>query len=272
LEHQPPVPTIDLGGQPAQCLSTGTALPLATVHQLFEAGLAWGKSLAAQVTNSYLILAECVVGGTTTAQAILMGLDYPVAGRVNSSHPVCNHEQKHQLVQRGLAQAKAQQCSGREDPLALVAMVGDPMQIAVAGMMITASRQSGVMLAGGTQMLAVYALARQIAWRLQLPWQPQNIIVGTTRWVAEDPSGDTVGLAEQIGDVPLVATQLNFATSRYPQLRAFEQGFVKEGVGAGGCAIAAHLHQGWQQADLLHAVETTLEDYCRLRGQDGHSS
>lgn len=272
LKHQPPVPTIDLEGQPAQCLSTGAALPPVTVHKLFEAGMAWGVSLAAQVPDSYLILAECVVGGTTTAQAILTGLNYSVTGLVNSSHPVCNHEQKRQLVQKGLAQAKWQPYSQLDDPLALVAMVGDPMQIAVAGMMITASRQCGVMLAGGTQMLAVYALARQIALRLHLPWQPQNIVVGTTRWVAEDPSGDTVGLAEQIGDVPLVATQLNFATSRYPQLRAFEQGFVKEGVGAGGCAIAAHLYQGWQQADLLHAVETTLEDYCRLRRQDGRSS
>lgn len=265
LKHQPPISTIDLGGQAARCLSTGAALALHTVEALFKKGMAWGEALAAQSTHPYLMLAECVVGGTTTAQAILTGLNYQVAGQVNSSHPICNHEQKKQLVRRGLAQARRKQGSWLGDPLALVAAVGDPMQAVVAGMMITASRHCGVMLAGGTQMLAVYALARQIVSRLKLLWQPENIIVGTTRWVVEDPSGDTVGLAQQIGDVPLVATQLNFATSRYLQLRAFEQGFVKEGVGAGGCAIAAHLYQGWQQADLLQAVEETLAHYDRLQ-------
>ena len=268
LMTSPTVPTIDLDGQVARCLSTGTALPPETVEKLFVGGMGWGKTLAMQVSNGYLILAECVVGGTTTAQAILTGLNYDVAGQVNSSHPVCNHEQKRQLVQKGLAQASRYQSgSWLDDPLALVAAAGDPMQVVVAGMMIAASQHCGVMLAGGTQMLAVYALARQIALIRHLPWQPENIIVGTTRWVVEDPSGDTVGLAQQIGDVSLVATQLNFATSRYPQLRVFEHGFVKEGVGAGGCAIAAHLYQAWQQTDLLAAVEQTLDDYSRLRRQ-----
>lgn len=267
LKKQPTVPTVDLGGQAARCISSGAALPYPTVKALFTRGMTWGESLGIQAMNSYLILAECVVGGTTTAQAILTGLGYQVAGQVNSSHPVCNHEQKCQLVQRGFVQAGQRQGSWLDDPFALVAAVGDPMQIVVAGMMITASRACGVMLAGGTQMLAVYALARQIALRLQISWQPENIIVGTTRWVVEDSSGDTVALANQVGEVPLVTSQLNFSHSRYPQLQAFEQGFVKEGVGAGGCAIAAHLYQGWQQADILSAVEQTLEDYSRLREQ-----
>ena len=263
LKHPPTVPAVDLGGQAARCLSSGRALPLTLVERLFQQGLEWGETLAKQAADGYLILAECVVGGTTTAQAILTGLGYSVAGQVNSSHPVCNHQQKHQLVEEGLTQA------GRQDwlahPLALVAAVGDPMQIVVAGMMITASRSCGVLLAGGTQMLAVYALARQISQIFQLPWYSDNMLVGTTRWVVEDPSGDTVALASQVGEVPLVATQLSFATSRYPQLQIFEQGFVKEGVGAGGCAIAAHLYQGWQQNDILNAVEQTLADYYRLR-------
>lgn len=260
LMESPTVPTIDLQGQPAQCLSKGAALPLPIVQRLFMAGMAWGEMLA--MSNRYVILAECVVGGTTTAQAILTGLDFEVAGQVNSSHPICNHEQKTDLVQRGLSQAARQhQCAWTDDPLALVAAVGDPMQIVVAGMTIAASRQGGVLLAGGTQMLAVYALTRQIARCLNLRWRPEHVVVGTTRWVVEDPSGNTVALAQQIGAVPLVASQLNFATARYPQLQAFEQGFVKEGVGAGGCAIAAHLYQGWQQADILEAIEQTLDTY-----------
>ena len=80
-------------------------------------------------------------------------------------------------------------------------------------------------------------------------------MVGTTRWVAEDPSGDTVGLAKEIGSVPLMATKLSFSESCYPQLQAYERGYVKEGVGCGGCAIAAHLYRDWNQAQLLSAIE-----------------
>ena len=108
-------------------------------------------------------------------------------------------------------------------------------------------------------MLAVYALLRSLAHTLDLEWQPEQIVVGTTRWVAQDPTGDTCGLAQDIGDVPLLATELSFATSRYPQLQAYERGYVKEGIGAGGCAIAASLYRDWDSRQLLHAVEALLD-------------
>jgi uncharacterized protein (TIGR00303 family) len=257
LPHPPAVSVIDLGGTPARCLSQGNALDLSTVESLLNQGLLWGAKLAAQAPASYVILGECVVGGTTTALAVLTGLGMTAAGKVNSSHLTCNHEQKWALVETGLKRAGL----AFPSPLPIVAAVGDPMQIVVAGMAIAASRTCGVMLAGGTQMLAVYALLRAIAADRNLAWQPEQIVVGTTRWVVEDPTGDTVGLAHLIGDVPLMATQLSFAASRFHQLRAYEQGYVKEGVGAGACAIAAHLYQGWHQEELLQAIETLAERY-----------
>ncbi|HEY9861806.1 MAG TPA: TIGR00303 family protein [Candidatus Obscuribacterales bacterium] len=261
LPVAPTVPCIDLGGTAAACLSQGQALKLPIVQHLLEQGLTWGQQLAAQVSQGYLILGECVVGGTTTALAILTGLGIAAAGKVNSSHPTCNHTQKWAIVQAGLQQAGL--IVSRVDPLQLVAAVGDPMQIVVAGMAIAASQSCGVMLAGGTQMLAVYALLRAIATSYALSWQPEQIVVGTTRWVAEDTTGDTVGLATLIGTAPLLATQLQFTAARYPQLQAYEQGYVKEGVGAGGCAIAASLYQGWDQGQLLQAIEKLAERYCQ---------
>ncbi len=249
LPQPPAVPAIDLQGAPACCLSTGRAMEQATVKHLFAQGLLWGEKLAIAAVNSYVILAECVVGGTTTALAVLTGLGIAAAGKVNSSHPTCNHRQKWELVKAGLTGVDLR------SPWSLLAAVGDPMQVVVAGMAIAASRTRGVLLAGGTQMLAVYALARAIAQESALFWQPQNIVVGTTRWVADDPTADTVGLAQLVAEVPLMATQLSFANSRFAQLRAYEQGYVKEGVGAGGCAIAAHLYQAWTNSDLLYAVE-----------------
>ena len=61
LPQPPAVPAIDLGGVPAKCLTSGEALPLATVKQLFEQGLKWGQQLAATAADGYLIISECVV-------------------------------------------------------------------------------------------------------------------------------------------------------------------------------------------------------------------
>ncbi|MBW4643606.1 MAG: TIGR00303 family protein [Goleter apudmare HA4340-LM2] len=273
LPQPPAVPAIDLGGTPAKCLSLGAALEITTVRHLLEQGLLWGAELAAQNPQGYLTLGECVVGGTTTALAVLTGLGIAAMGKVNSSHPVCNHEQKWSLVQAGLEKMRERREAGEinfsssplTDPLELVAAVGDPMQVVVAGMAIAASRNCGVLLAGGTQMLAVCALINAIAQAYTLSWQPQAVIVGTTRWVAEDPTGGTVELARNINQVCLLATQLSFADSRYPQFRAYEQGFVKEGMGAGGAAIAAHLSLDWQQHQLLSAIEMQLQRLSRYQ-------
>jgi len=146
LPHPPPVPYTDLDGQPARCLTGGDALDLATVKHLLTQGITWGEKLAAQARSGYVMLGECVVGGTTTALAILTGLGFAASGKVSSSHPQCNHAQKWAVVQTGLAYLSRQSAfhDSRDpaeapmslDPLPLVAAVGDPMQIAVAGMAI----------------------------------------------------------------------------------------------------------------------------------------
>ncbi|MEI6428371.1 MAG: TIGR00303 family protein [Pseudanabaena sp. ELA607] len=285
LPIKPTIPHLTLGNTPAQCLSTGQALSRKVVTDLFWQGYKQGQAWA-ESDADYLILSECVVGGTTTALAVLTALGFAAHQKVNSSHPICNHEQKWQLVQQGLNSAgwidsattpqnvdpenpALALINAPLDPFAIVAAVGDPMQITVAGMVLGAihpQAQSStptisgkdILLAGGTQMLAVYALAARLAAVLDLPWLPERIIVGTTRWVAEDPTGNTVALAEILGNVPLVATQLSFADSIYEQLRAYERGFVKEGVGAGGAAIAASLWANWGQTELLNAVEVQM--------------
>lgn len=262
-----PLPHVDLQGVPAQGVETGQALPLDRVRHLFNQGLVWGHRLAGQAAQRYVVLGECVVGGTTTALALLLGLGVAAAGKVSSSHPTCNHGQKLAVATAGLTQWRsraADQAAHRGDPLALVAAIGDPMQVVVAGMALSASRHGGVLLAGGTQMLAVYALARAIAAYHHIAWYPEQVVVGTTRWVVEDISGDAVALAQDLGDVALVTTQLSFAPSQYPALRRYEQGYVKEGVAAGGMAIAATLYQNWNQPRLLACIEALVERYDAL--------
>ncbi len=247
------VPHIALPQVLAKPIHTGKAMTCNQVQTLFESGLYWGKQLAQQCLGSYLIVGECVVGGTTTAQAILTALGYAVAERMSSSHANGNHRQKQDLVNEGLRQSKRQQHTA----LSAVAACGDPMQAVAAGMTLSASQQVGVLLAGGSQMLAIYALAQALAPTTGYLWKTQQIVVGTTRWVIEDSSADTSAIAQAIG-APYLASEINFSQSPYFQLRAYERGFVKEGVGAGGCAIAAHLYQGWNSSQLRHAVEAEL--------------
>lgn len=252
-------PHISLPQVIAEPVHTGRAMTCQQVTDLFEAGLYWGHKLAEQCSGSYLILGECVVGGTTTAQAVLMALGYSVAGRMSSSHPTGNHPQKQALVEQGLCGWRAW---GEQSALGMIAAVGDPMQAIAAGITLAASQQVGVLLAGGSQMLAVYALAQALSGRSPQPQiqntQKQRIVVGTTRWIVEDESADTVAIAQAIG-APYLASEINFSQSPYVQLRAYERGFVKEGVGAGGCAIASHLYKKWNRSQLRHAVEAELK-------------
>ncbi|MGF1524651.1 MAG: nicotinate mononucleotide-dependent phosphoribosyltransferase CobT [Leptolyngbyaceae cyanobacterium] len=269
LPIAPPVPHTDLEGLPAACLSSGKALPRDCVESLFRRGLGWGHRLGNEANTGYLILGECVVGGTTTALALMLGLGIPAAGKVSSSHVTCNHAQKQAIATQGIeAWQKLHGAIPSQDPLDLLAGVGDPMQVFVAAMTLTASCHGGVLLAGGTQMLAVYALVRALSRYYRIPWLPENVVVGTTRWVAEDPTCDVVGLADLVGNAPLLATQLSFANSQYDPLRRYEAGYVKEGVAAGGCAIAAHLYQNWHQSQIVQAVETVFKDLMVYQGQE----
>ena len=106
---------------------------------------------------------------------------------------------------------------------------------------------------------------KAIAQETDFEWNPKAVVVGTTPWVTNDPSGGTIALAQEIGDVALMTSELSFAQSIYPELQAYEQGFVKEGVGAGGSAIAAYLHQNWSNREILAAVEESFRKQQRAR-------
>ncbi|MEM9245108.1 MAG: nicotinate mononucleotide-dependent phosphoribosyltransferase CobT, partial [Cyanobacteria bacterium P01_F01_bin.153] len=244
LARSPTVDCFDLKGAPARCLSTGAAMDRDAVQGLFNRAWLLGDALGQENRDGYLILSECVVGGTSTALAVLLGLGINSDGLVNSSHPQCNHQQKLHLVRQGLERA---QLPNPAHPRDVVAAVGDPMQVAVAAMALAASAHTGVLLGGGTQMLTVYALAHRWAAWDQLNWNPEAIAIGTTRWVTADVSAKARQLPQRLipnnpDGPPFFAADLDFSTATIPALQVYEQGFVKEGVGAGASAIAASLY------------------------------
>lgn len=251
------------GGGPAEAVSGGQALGKDTTRarQLFESGRQLGRELGQQYAqNGYLILAESVPGGTTTALGVLLGLGINAEERVSSSMPGNAHILKLAAVEAGLQAAHATKGSFAANPLGAAAALGDPMQPAVAGLALAASQFCPVVLAGGTQMAAVLALAAASQESADF----SQIGLATTRWVAADPTADLPGLLREIEQrynfsASYFAANLNFSGSKYPAMQLYEQGYVKEGVGAGAAALAAMLHRQLSNQEFLPYIEAVYE-------------
>jgi len=267
----PAVPHLRLpspaGAGPARCLSGGRAMAPDRVEALLEQGRRWGQRLAAGRVGSPgrpLLLAECVPGGTTTAQAVLTGLGIDAGGIVSGSLHRPAHALKADLVARGLA-ASGLNTAIPPDPVRLLAALGDPMQPLAVGLLLAAvACGQPVLLAGGSQMAAVLALALALA----PPPERQRLVelaaVGTTAWVASEADSDLALLLRRIGRrwgvAPLgFAASLRFSGPYHPALVDYERGYVKEGVGAGGLAILWEL-AGRSPAELAAACERACLD------------
>ena len=91
-------------------------------------------------------------------------------------------------------------------------------------------------------MAAVLALALALATPAQRPLVIQATALATTRWVAEEPGSDLACLLGRLGArwsvEPLAFhAALAFHGTCHPALARYEEGYVKEGVGAGGLAL-----------------------------------
>jgi uncharacterized protein (TIGR00303 family) len=258
-----------LGNGPSKCVSTGSAMSPDTVQALFQSGIRTGDKLA--IDGKPIVLAECVPGGTTTALAVLTALGRNVRQSLSSSLPQCNHDARWSLAQQGLEIARR---DGRlNSALSIIAAVGDPMQPFAAGVVLGAQGVRGVLpqnptpapqtaqvpiiLAGGSQMLAVYDLVAAISREESLPFDKGTTAVVTTKWVAFDTGAKLSELSAEIG-APFAAACPDFTKSRHPGLRAYEQGNVKEGVGAGASMLLWSLRYGAK--GLMDAIDRCYID------------
>jgi uncharacterized protein (TIGR00303 family) len=250
----PDAPCVSLGAAPGGLITAGAAVPQA--HELFEGGCGLGRELADQC--DYVVLGESVPGGTTTALALLLALGIEADGRVSSSLAGNAHDLKTRVAREALRNVDA--IAVASDPLSAVAALGDPMQAAAAGIVVGAGTQGiPVLLAGGTQMIALLALLHRLAAAGHPRLKEEEIAVATTRWVVQDPTADAVGLMRDVGAEPLLATNLSFESSRHAGLRRYEEHLVKEGVGAGGATIAANLVADVPCEALRERVECLYE-------------
>jgi len=240
LAHSPTIPTYDLyktaGGDPRR----GQAVPDAA--SLYLQGEQLGSLLSG--LSDMLVIGECVPGGTTTALCVLRALGYPA--RVSSSmvqNPYSLKEEIAELITRRLKD------EGITGPLDIIAATGDPMIPVACGMI--KGFPGNVVLAGGTQMLSVAAVARGLNLRI-----PRVV---TTIYVRDDPSANFSEIADAIGVTPIYVDP-EFGELGHTGLARYCIGEVKEGMGAGGAMYLAAT-RGHSPSRIREAILQTISAY-----------
>ncbi|MDR2535109.1 MAG: TIGR00303 family protein [Treponema sp.] len=221
----PTPPYIELGASFGRDPRFGPALPEA--KNIFETAQELAHSI--EPSLKFAMIAESVPGGTTTALLILRSLGY--SGMVSSAGPKNPASLKESVWNEASKRIGIAPGDCRNDPIRGLTELGDPMQAAVGGFVSALPERVEVVLAGGTQMLAVAALLRALGVE-NLP------MVATTKYVTNDNSSDFSKLAQVLG-VKTWAAPLDFSGSPYQGLGDYEKGYVKEGVGAGGAVLYA---------------------------------
>ena len=80
-------------------------------------------------------------------------------------------------------------------------------------------------------------------------------MIATTKYVALDPNADL-----SLSPYPVVVVDPMLGKSKYDGLKAYEGGFVKEGVGAGALTLVANL-RGIGEETFLREIE---KDYRKI--------
>jgi len=241
----PDIPFFETGLEPGKNIQNEPALDRYYVLRAVEYGRIIGRTLGA--LTDCLVIGESIPAGTTTAMAVLKGFD--INANVSSSIPKNPLELKNKVVNAALKR------SNSKDAYDVIANMGDPMIPLVAGMLSSASQTCKVLLAGGTQMAAVLALAHTTGFN------ENNIAIGTTSYIVNDDSANFLDTIKEIADIPILIVNPKLEDSKIQGLRSYSDGFVKEGAGAGGAMISAILKTGITSEKLL---EKTEEEYQRI--------
>ncbi len=245
---------------PAKCLITGNSMNKKRVLSLYTKGLEIGKS-----TKQPIFISESVPGGTTTAQAVMEAFGLNVNNLIGSSLINPPRTLKTKVIKAGLLKANL---NNNFDSMDVISSVGDPFQAFAMGLLIGARlANQSVVLSGGSQMLAVILLALEFIDSKKKQEFIDFVYLATTGWLVKDNSlSDLLDLITEKHKVNLVglASSLNFKSAYNKELRDYEIGYVKEGVGAGGMSIFASL-KGFSNEEIVSRCQINLEKMKKLR-------
>jgi uncharacterized protein (TIGR00303 family) len=268
---KPALPYITINSKFGKNITLEKSLEFENVMSNYEMGRLIGKE--ASKINDLLIIGESIPAGTTTALGVLLSLGIDAENKVSSSMPDNPHELKNKIVKKAFLRSNIKSGDLYNDPFKAISYLGDPMMPTVVGMIkeiLSCNRKA--ILAGGTQMCCILALLKSLDIKFN-----NNLCIGTTSYVLEDKKSDFLHLINQISDdVPVIYTNLGLSKSRKNGLKAYSEGFVKEGAGAGGTTIAAHLKENYIDQDIfLSKLEenyySTIEEPIILKNKADRS-
>lgn len=218
--------------------STGQTMSFDFAQVLYQKAFDFANEKFTQYQK--IIIAESVVGGTTTALGLLGALGFDCFDMVSSSIPAGNHQLKNQIIKEGLSKMKSSHEDIKKKPILAAASLGDTMQITATA--IAQAFNKEIILAGGSQMLAVKALSDASSQK--------DIVLSPSPWIVEDKSARFLELvdfvspgtrleyikAEDILNNKTLSKkifELKPEASLESIIDNYNQGHVKEGVGMG---------------------------------------
>ena len=237
---KPKIPYFSINAPVGENIAERDAMEIERVKESFEYAKIIGKEISKLC--DVLMIAESIPAGTTTAGAVLKALGKEP--KVSSSMPENPVEIKMRVIEKAVERVDS------EDPLEIVAKVGDPVMVGVAG--IALGSKKPVVLAGGTQMAAVANLMKLLDEKFE-------INIATTSYIARDKTADILEITPE--DANIIAADPLLKDSSKEGLRAYEEGFVKEGVGMGGATLLAYV-KGYGEV-FLKEIE---KDYEKIVG------
>lgn len=245
-------PTVTVGARPGEDVRESD--PVTTAPGAFAAARRFGR----EIPDEAVFVAETIPGGTTTALGVLTALGERRG--VSSSLPDNPIERKREVVTDALAASGLEPGDASGDPRTAVRRAGDPVLASAAGFVVGAAESgTAVTLAGGTQMVAVAALARHADCDAPLS-------LATTCFIADDESADVRGAAADFG-LDLTVTDPGFAESDHVAMRRYAAGEAKEGVGMGG-ALALAERDGLAMARVRERVRAVYDQLVDAEDRD----
>jgi len=207
------------------------------------------RKLAGCCDCDLAVIGETIPGGTTTALCVLKALGY--SANVSSSFATNPTALKENVVRKAMQGASISPGSLQRDPMRAVKLFGDPMMPCVVGLtegFLNSGKE--VVLAGGTQMGAVAAVLKGLN-------VTDGLVLATTKYVFDDTSARFIELIEAL-EIDAFSAYPDFTKSSLSALQKYEQGEVKEGVGAGG-AMALTCLAGFSQDTYRQEVEAVVK-------------
>jgi len=238
----------DMQIKPSQRIDKGANIDAMDV---FQKGLVFGQ--AYELKDDYIIFAESIPSGTTTAAATALGLGYKCRQLFSSSFKDVPNNIRDNTINQAL-----ENITSEDDLFAVLSKVSDNMLIFYAGVILGLNNKAKVILAGGTQMACVLLIVNSILKTMEGEFETSNLALCTTKWVYEDKNSDIKALLDMLDfKINSYYSDFDFSLSSNGALKLYDNGEAKEGVGAGAALVYGFLN-GLDKKTITSKIENFL--------------